>query len=371
MDTQRTGQGILSGSSLALLILFAAGVLLWLVLGAATGLGETTAFGLYVAAFFALMAAGAGLLIFSALPDTLGFSALQPLSGKANLLALACLVGGGLFILADVGSPLTLWRMLTGPNVSSPFVWDLLFFAAAFVLGAAFLPVSLQKREAKGLSWVLSLICLALLVVEGSIVATVWSNPLFVAGFVVTGLLAGGALLLWLAPTDSPPELIRPLCTTLVSLIAAWLFFSLLDPLTALFLGATEVGETARLILAGPYSPLFYVQILILGVLPLVQFARKKEAGLTYGQGVAAGLVLLGVFVDKYIVLVPRQMNPAIAFPSTPFTAGPAYAATVAEWSLTIALLALVGLLYTLAARTMIREVPAAAQLPFEQRRVA
>ena len=375
MDTQRTGQGIFHGVSLALLILCAAGVLLWLVLGSTTGLGMTTAFGLYVAAFFALMAAGAGLLLFSALPYTLGFAALKPLSGKANLLALACFVGGGLFILADVGSPLTLWRMLTGPNFSSPFTWDMIAFAITFVLGLAFLPVSLHaegigESGPKGMAWVLSLFCIALLVVEGSIVATVWSNPLFVASFLVTGVMAGAALILWLAPDTAAPEMARPLRRTLISLIALWVFFSVLDPLTSLFLTETESGQTAISILAGPYSFLFYVQVLLLGVLPLILLAQKKEAERISGDGIAAGLVLLGVLVDKYLVLVPKQMNPAIAFPSTPFNAGPAYATTIAEWSLTIGLLALVGLLYHIASRAMAREVPA-AQAPIKEWRVA
>ena len=70
MDTQRTGQGLFRGASLISLILCAAGVLLWLVLGTSTGLGASTAFGLYVVGFFALMAAGAGLLLFTQLPTS-------------------------------------------------------------------------------------------------------------------------------------------------------------------------------------------------------------------------------------------------------------------------------------------------------------
>jgi Ni/Fe-hydrogenase subunit HybB-like protein len=351
VDTQRTGQGLFHGASLISLILCAAGVLLWLLLGTSTGLGETTAFGLYVVGFFALMAAGAGLLLFSALPHTLGADALRPFSGKANVLALACLVGAGLFILADVGSPLNLWRMITGANFTSPFIWDFLFFAATFVLALFFLPVSFRERERgfSGLAWVLSLCAIALLIVEGSIVATVWDHPLLVVSFLITGAMAGAALMVWLVPREQI-EPARPLRLALSSLAALWVFLSLMEPVIALFLKETQSAQTARSLLAGPYSPLFYFQFAILGIVPVLMLSRHWQVALSGVDAVAAGLLLLGVFTDKYLLLLPRELNPAIAFPTTPFNAGPAYGASVAEWSLTVGLLALVALLYSLSA---------------------
>ena len=116
-----------------LVVLAAAGIAAWiyqLFQGIhVTSLGQQIVWGLYIAGFFTVAGAGAGLMTLVGMSE---FRELMPRITHPKLLvaALAAFVSSGVLILVDVTAPGALWRLITALRFSAPETLD--FWALAF-----------------------------------------------------------------------------------------------------------------------------------------------------------------------------------------------------------------------------------------------
>jgi polysulfide reductase chain C len=247
------------------------------------------------------------------------------------------LVGTGL-LLFELGAGLrNPWRiLLMFTNFSSVMTWGIwiltLFLPFAFAYGLLemlhvypqilfrarrrwrFLPPALPYRQLKRrVCGVGSVLAVGAALYTGVLLAVVravplWNTPLLPALFLVSALSTGMALTFDLSATIAVPEIhrrygIMPLLHMfLIGLEAALLALLLI---LALDQGG-EAAQSARLILAGRRSVVFWVLVVGLGLAyPFVVHAYaygRRSHGYVSGILSGAGIVIAGLFVRYFIV---------------------------------------------------------------------
>ncbi len=280
-----------------------------------TGLGSQVVWGVYIAGFFTAMGAGAALVVLTAISE---FTTLLPLAKRRNalLLALAGFVVGGLLIAMDVGNPINLWRIITAGRFTSLMTWDFLALVVTGLLALVYLVVAWkQDKSTAGTRTfgVLALIAATMLVVvEGWMLATLSSRPLWhggltVVNFLVMGLIAGLAVAI-MAWKETAQKLTGFLTTGL------WITLGLLliELLTVLIDNTVRPAPEVTLSLNGGLSAMLQVYFIIGLVLPLAILYWRKD---TLSVQIAAGLALVGVLAEKVWLLAAGQALPWLQQP--------------------------------------------------------
>jgi len=236
----------------------------------ATGLGQQIVWGLYIAAFFTAVGAGAALLAVT------GVSEYLPLlggvtRGRLLVLALASFIIGALLIALDVGSPFRLWRVITSFRFSSMMTWDFWLLVVAGVIALVYLLAVKGGKVQKGLSVLAVLAGVLVVMAEGWMLSKMaahpmWGSGLTVVSFLVGAVIAGLSLALVAGWGDEKLQSWLK--------IALWvgLGLVLVEVLTSLVGGGEEVG----LILGGFAAPAFWWQVIVGLLVPIVLLVRKR-----------------------------------------------------------------------------------------------
>ncbi len=285
-----------------------------------TGLGEQVVWGLYIAGFFTAMGAGAALIVLTTISE---FVPLVPLTLRRNalLLALAGFAVGALLIAMDVGNPLNLWRILTAGRFTSLMTWDFLALIVTGVLTLVYLIVAWKEDDSSVVTRFLSIlaaIAAALLViVEGWMLATLESRPLWTGGltvvnFLIMALVAGLALAImsWKAVA---PKLSRLLT------IGLWVTLGLLllELVTTLINSTVRPNPEVGLSLSGSLSGSLRFYLIVGLVLPLAILYWRKDL---LWLRIAAGLAVVGVLTEKLWLLTAGQALPWLPLPQGSYT---------------------------------------------------
>ncbi len=164
----------------------------------ATNLSDRFPWGLYIQGFLSLASLAGGLLFIAGASGLIAGNA--TLAVPAGALALGCLAGGGIMLLADLGKPLRSALLVLGKNPHSAMTWDFFTFGlcgllalAAIIMGiAGFVP---------GTVWSLLTVIFAaaFLLVHVLLLLARQGNPIsrpFLALEIITRGLWGGAALL-------------------------------------------------------------------------------------------------------------------------------------------------------------------------------
>lgn len=286
-------------------VLFIAGIAAWvyqLVQGMqVTGLSQQVTWGLYIAAFFVAVGAGAFSLALAGLSE---FKPILPLSARTKLLsvALASFVAGGLLITADLGNPLNVWRFLTAFRVNSMMSWDFWLLVVCAVVTFVYLLVA-RRSETKNnkiLGMIAIISAAAVVIVEGLLLTnqaahTMWQSSSFVLTFLIGAAVAGLGLIVLVLPKEAP------LNTALKWMLA----LSLVSVLAEVLAGGLAVSPQTRaeigMVLTGSAAPFFWYQVLVGIAVPFCLLLLKK---LTVFAGV---LSVSGVLAEKLWILSAGQ----------------------------------------------------------------
>lgn len=270
-----------------------------------TGLGQRVVWGLYIAAFFTAIGAGAGLLALTGVSE---FIPLFPVTSRRRnlILALTSFIIGALLIAMDVGNPIRLWRVITALRVSSSMVWDFWLLILAGVVALIYLLAGKGVKPQKILAVLGIVTAVAIVVTEGWMLSMeashahpMWGNGLVVINFLLGAVIAGLAIALMTGDMDSRG--LSWLQTTL------WLslFLLILEIVTGLVDESAEMG----LILAGFASPAFWLQVFPGLVLPILFIQRKTYLRL------ACTLAVFGVVAGRTWSLAAGQAIPRLPLP--------------------------------------------------------
>ncbi len=287
--------------AVALVVLWLAAWIYQLSVGLqVTGLGQQVVWGLYIAGFFTAAAVGAGLVAVAVVGGALGWTtALNRV--KLLVLALASFIAAGVLVTMDVGSPLTLWRLVAGFHFESMMTWDFWLLALTFVLTL----VLLYRKPAAGsgwLGWVTLAAAVVLVTVEGWMLSSLaarplWSGGLSVVSFLVGAAIGGQALALLVLPGEANGKLKLGLKAML------WLSLILVvaEVLTGLIGGSPRGVEEMQGVLSGAG---LWLQVIVGLIVPLVLLSRRQALK------TAVVLAVLGVLLEKLWYLSAGQEKP-------------------------------------------------------------
>jgi molybdopterin-containing oxidoreductase family membrane subunit len=277
-----------------------------------TGLGQQVVWGLYIAAFFTAVGAGAGLLALTGVSEFIPFF---PVTSRARnlVLALTSFIIGALLIAIDVGNPIQIWRVITAFRFSSSMVWDFWLLIAAGVVALIYLLVGKGAKPQTVLAILGILAGVAVVVTESWMLSMeaahahpLWGSGLIVINFLLGAVIAGMSIAFIAGSTD-----IRFISWLQVALWLS-LAFVLLETVTGLVSESDEIG----LILIGSAAPAFWLQVILGLLLPIVLLMRKTYLWL------AGILAIFGVVAERLWTLaagqaIPRQALPqGVYFPS-------------------------------------------------------
>lgn len=352
---------------------------------AATGMRDVVSWGMYIYTFAFFVGLSAGGLIMASSAEVFGIAALRPLSRLGVLSAAACVTVAALTIIPDLGRPARILNMFVHPNWTSPLIWDILIISVYFVFSVVDLTV--LQRGAKAASTprrvvrVLAYIGLPTAVLLHSVTAWIfglqiarswWNTALMAPLFVVSAILSGTALVALLALAARrwggftlPAATLRWLRGLIVVTLLVDLFFVGSDYVTVLWGNVPADRAALNLVLpGGAWSWTFWFEWIVGGLVPLLLLLVPALRRLPGSLGVAAVLVLIGVYAFRIELVVVGFINPLTEYPpgnalgthgaGTPsFELVGRYAPTWVEYGIVIGLAAVLAAIVTVGYRRL------------------
>ena len=317
------------------------------------------AWGLYISLYVYLVGISFAGITVASIARLLKLHVLEPVARIAELLTIASLVAGATAVLADLGrSDRGLASLPALARPSSPFYGTFTLVVAGYLFSSVVAFFVTGRRDAarmvrdgpRALRWFyrlwasgylftpeeharhgrttfwLAITILPLLVTAHSTLGFIfgiqagrpgWYSALMAPSFIVLAGASGiGMLILTVVILRRmlglriPDASIHWLGSFLWVLCLVYLYFTVVEELTATYAGPALDRHVAHTIVAGPFSRSFAVAIgcLFLGfAIPFVQYLRAKPS--VAGLAIAAGLVNIGALVKRLLIVVPSQTH--------------------------------------------------------------
>ncbi|MDZ7662865.1 NrfD/PsrC family molybdoenzyme membrane anchor subunit [Thiohalophilus sp.] len=296
-----------------------------------TGMNNAVVWGTpHIFAIFLIVAAS-GALNVASISSVFNKTAYKPLARLSGLLAIALLAGGLMILVLDLGRPDRLIIAMTYYNFKSIFAWNIILYNGFFVIVAVYLWMMMQQsmnKYSKPVGVAAFLWRLILTTGTGSIFGFLVARqgydaaimaPLFIAMSFSFGLAIFLLVLMAAYKWTGRPlgdALFRRLKNLLGVFVAGVLYFVLAYHLTNLY--ATEHHGIEAFILrdGGIYPQLFWIgQIVIGSLLPLLLFYHPSTGKNRTLVGLGALLVIIGGFIQLYVLIIGGQAYPLEIFP--------------------------------------------------------
>lgn len=261
-----------------------------------TGLDNTSIWGLTIAVFFAIIAAGAGLLVLCGLSEYLGFmNDVQRKQGIA--FSLAAMAAGGVLVIMDLGNPAKFLYLIGSFNFTSFTVLDFWFLSLTMVAAVMYLFMARAGKSTKAVGTVAALLAVGLVVVEGILLANntshhLWASSMSVVSFLTGAFLAGSALMAVIAPERKKVFVIALIASALMTFAEVG---------TSLVAGTDLARATMQSVVAGPFASYFYFQVIVGLIVPIVLLLKTDRVAL------AALCGIVGLAAEKLWLLLAGE----------------------------------------------------------------
>jgi len=284
-------------------------------------------FGLNIAIYFYLTGLSAGSFILSTLAYGFGMNQYKPLGKVGVVLATLLLIIAPFFLLIHVGMPLRAWHLFVYLNMSSPITWGsfllVLYPINCIIYGYFMFKDNLRLTRLFGLIGIP--LAIAVHGYTGFILAfgkarALWNTALMPILFLASAIVSGIALMILVCVIKDrffsrEKKIDRELILNLGKLMAWMIVFDLFlvgSDLLVLSISHSDAQVAAHLILFGKFSLLFVIVENLLGkIVPFVLLAVPRFRTLTTVV-VASVLVVIGIFVMRYVVVVAGELIPLI-----------------------------------------------------------
>ena len=290
-----------------------------------TGMNNSTSWGLYIALFMFFVGLSAGGLIVASSAHVFNIEPFKRVSVPAIITSIVCICCAGLFVLIDLGGIVRIWRLFTGPNPTSPLVWDITVITIYLVINILDL-YWLTKGDEHKVN-VLSRIALPVAILVHSVtawifglqIAKAWYSAIMAPIFVASACDSGLALLLVCLVALNASGLFsfdRTLMKSLAGLLAVFIavdgFFIGCECLTMAYPGAGESVALAEMV-AGRTAPFFWFEVLGGLLLPFLLLVFSKNREKTGIVVFASVMVVLGVCCKRLWLLFTSFVYPNVA----------------------------------------------------------
>ncbi len=296
-----------------------------------TGMSNRIVWGMpHVFALFLIVAAS-GALNVASISSVFGKKIYKPLSRLSGLVALSLLAGGLMVLVLDLGRPDRLIVAMTEYNFKSIFAWNIILYNGFFVIVAIYLWMMFERRMNKfsqKLGMVAFVWRLVLTTGTGSIFGLLVARHTYDAmimapKFVVMSFSFGLAfyLLILMASykwTDRKlgDIIVNRLANLLGVFVAAVLYFAIVFHLGNIYLAENNNVEMILFSMDSIYTNLFwYGQIILGSIVPLILIYHPATKGNRSILGLASMLVIIGGFIQMYVLIIGGQAYPLEMFP--------------------------------------------------------
>lgn len=324
-----------------------------------TELDDEVFWGIYTVDLVAFIGFSYGGALVSAILRLTGAGWRGPITRIAEGTALVTLAIGALFPVIHLGHPERVWEFFTQPQLDSPLLWDMVailtyLLVTVFLFSIPLIP-DLAIAESSVTGWRRRLYCrlsnrwlgtveqervldraitsLAILVIPVAVmVHTVlsyafsltsrpgWFSTIFGPYFVVAAIYSGVAVVIlaavfyrkiyrleqWIEERS-----LRYLSYVMVALGVLYGYFTFTEITTEGYVGEESAANVLFTILLRDYALAFWIFVVVGLVVPILLVAWPRTRT-PLGMGVASALVILGMFLKRYLIVVPPLTQPLV-----------------------------------------------------------
>lgn len=273
----------------------------------------------------------AGIMFFAGLFMIIGKEEEMPTTVKwATFLVPVSLVLGLFALFLDLKHQLFFWRLYTTVRLESPMSWGA--WTLMFITPLSFIWVATYMKEAipnwswkfklidsleeiaikyrMHMAWAMMMLAIVLGVYTGILLSAfnarpLWNTSILGPLFLVSGLSTGLATIMWMSKSHYE---IRVLSKIDIALIGVELF--LIVHLFMGFLASSAVQiEAAQLFLGGEFTAIFWVFVVILGLIFPAVLEILELRGFKIPIWIPAALILFGGLVFRFVMVEAGQIT--------------------------------------------------------------
>ncbi|AEA47689.1 NrfD/PsrC family molybdoenzyme membrane anchor subunit [Archaeoglobus veneficus] len=334
-----------------------------------TGMTNQVIWGLPIVSVVYLIGASAGSLIISALAGVFGKEEYKIFSRMAAYLAALMIVGALLDIFLDLGKVEHGMNVIRYFNFSSIFSWNAFLYTSYFALCCIYLLAQMERKDK--LVKILAIVAVAWAVLvhsgTGGIIGFIysmdlWHSPLTAPLFIISAIASGigimiPILVLTFRYTNRylDENLIRGLAKIMGAMIILLLYCFTVENLERGYVPAhAEAIYMSLFDWSQPFPKVFwFIQIFMGMLIPLAILLYPRTWRSVNWLCVAGIIHAIGVFAERYILVVPGLAYPKEVFPPgyemahiPPFEYGAPYVPGWPEVALVAGTFALIFLLF-------------------------
>ena len=318
-----------------------------------------------------LIGLSAGSLILSSLTYVFRKEAYRPISRMAVFLAIVLIFGAMVGIALDLGRPEKSWRLFMFfvlNNMQSMFAINGILYGGYFLIGLVYLGFIFgEKSKWTKVMGIIAIGWAALVHMgTGAIFGFIATRPIFFSPikpfeFLAAAMVSGLALLMIavvaifkFTKRDLDKDIIFSLSRLLLVLITVLAMMVLVDKLTHLY---SPDREPMVWLLTGPYSWVFWgLQVGCAYILPIILLGHPRYRKTIKGVMAAAFLVVIGIFGERFALVIPGTAYPLPFYPGKIegiWGAAGSFPLTPVELLMSIGIFALMGLFFILGLKNL------------------
>ncbi len=372
-----TGKGFYITAGILLLVVLWTGYMYYHQLRyglGVTGMNQPVTWGFYIVNFvFFIGISHAGTLI-SAILRLSKAEWRRPITRMAEVITAIVLAIGGLHPIIDLGRPDRMLSLIESGRLQSPLLWDVTSITAYFTASTVYLYIpmipDIAKLRDRGtklrwmyafMAWgwqgtehqkkvlnrainILMVIVIPIAVSVHTVISYIFSmtlqpgwhstifGPYFVVGAIFSGIAALLIVMIAFRKFYHFEKYLREihfqyLGTLLLIMSIIWFYFTFSEYLTGVFGAEPHEMQIIMYKFTGPFAIAFWGMVLCNFVIPLTILAFKRFKTIK-GIFIASCTVVIGMWLERFIIVVPSLANPRMELPLG------IYIPTMTEWAL-------------------------------------
>ena len=294
-----------------------------------TGMTNQVPWGLPIVMAVYLIGASAGSLVLSAMSSVFGKVEYKPFSRMAALLAVLLIVAALLAIIMDWGRPDRLMVPFFHFQPRSMFSLNAILYSSYIGLGIFYLWAMFNHKAKLEKILGVTAVLLAVLVHSGTgaifgfvYVRELYNSPLLPPSFIAAALSSGTAMMIIaihftfkFTKRKLDERLIHSLAGLMGVFILVVLYFIFIENVTRSYAPKNYEAASYLLLHGGSVTALFWIGLVGLGlVVPAVLTLNPSTGKSMPLILIAAWLQLIGVLIERYIIVIPAQNMPLELF---------------------------------------------------------
>ncbi len=339
-----------------------------------TGMNQPVTWGFYIVNFvFFIGISHAGTLI-SAILRLSKAEWRRPITRMAEVITAIVLAIGGLHPIIDLGRPDRILNLIESGRLQSPLLWDVTSITAYFTASTVYLYIPMipdiakvrdrggklqwlyafmawgyqgtehQKRVLNRAINILMVMVIPIAVSVHTVISYIFSmtlqpgwhstifGPYFVVGAIFSGIAALLIVMIAFRKAYHLEKYLREihfqyLATLLLIMSIIWFYFTFSEYLTGVFGAEPHEMRIIMYKFTGPFAIFFWGMVLCNFVIPVITLSFKRFKTIR-GILIASCAVVIGMWLERLIIVVPSLANPRMDLPMG------IYIPTVTEWAL-------------------------------------